>query len=137
MSGTMATITIIGRLTRDAELKYTSTGQPVASFSVATNKKQGDQDSASFWECSLWGKLAEKISQYLHKGKLVSLSGEAWTDRWESEGQRREKTKITVDRVQMISTGEPDWTPTKSVRGEGKPPSPADLDRLFSDNVPF
>ena len=68
---------LVGRLTRDAELKYTNSGQAVCHFSVATGsrRKKGDQwvDEASFWDVDLWGKQGESINQYLTKGKLVEI----------------------------------------------------------------
>ena len=108
----LAVAVIVGRLTRDAELKYTNSGQAVCHFSVATGsrRKKGDQwvEESSFWDVDLWGKLGESINQYLTKGKLVAVEGAMRQDRWEQDGQTRTKTLITANTVQLLgSSGGP------------------------------
>ncbi len=101
---------LVGRLTRDAELKYTNGGQPVCHFSVATSsrKKKGDQwvDEPSFWDVDLWGKQGESLNQYLTKGKLVAVEGSMRQDRWEQEGQSRMKVQISANSVQLLGGGQ-------------------------------
>ena len=98
--------TIIGRLTRDAELKYTNSGMAVSSFAIAVNgrKKVGDQweDEASFFDSSLFGKRAEGLNGYLTKGQQVALSGSLKQDRWEQEGQKRSKIKLLTNDIQLL-----------------------------------
>jgi single-strand DNA-binding protein len=100
---------LVGRLTRDAELKYTNSGQAVCHFSVATStrKKKGDQwvDEASFWDVDLWGKQGESLNQYLVKGKLVAVEGTMRQDRWEQDGQSRMKVIINANSVQLLGSG--------------------------------
>lgn len=99
---------LVGRLTRDAELKYTNSGQAICHFSVATSsrKKKGDQwvDEASFWDIDLWGKQGESINQYLVKGKLVAVEGSMRQDRWEQDGQSRMKVIISANTVQLLGS---------------------------------
>lgn len=99
---------LVGRLTRDAELKYTNSGQAVCHFSVATGsrRKKGDQwvDEASFWDVDLWGKQGESINQYLVKGKLVAVEGTMRQDRWEQDGQSRMKVVIAANTVQLLGS---------------------------------
>ena len=80
-------VTLIGRLTRDAELKYTPGGLAISSFSIAVNRrrKNGDQwiDEVSYFDINLYGKAAESLKQYLLKGKQVAVDGELRQDRWE------------------------------------------------------
>ena len=106
--GDLSVAVIVGRLTRDAELKYTSSGQAVCSFSVATGSrvKKQDQwvDESSFWDVDLWGKRAESINQYLTKGKLVAVQGDMRQDRWEKDGQQRMKVRITANDVQLVGS---------------------------------
>jgi single-strand DNA-binding protein len=101
---------LVGRLTRDAELKYTNSGQAVCHFSVATSsrRKKGDQwvDEASFWDIDLWGKQGESINQYLTKGKLVAVEGAMRQDRWEQDGQSRMKVVINANTVQLLGSGQ-------------------------------
>jgi single-strand DNA-binding protein len=143
---------IIGRLTRDSELKYTTGGQACAHFSIATDdrKKKGDQwiEEPSFWDITLWGKQAESVNQYLTKGKLVHVSGKMNQDRWEQDGQKREKLKVTADTLTLLGGGEKDGTQGTPRTGKaeaheplastGKPvyekAKPADE---FIDDVPF
>ena len=108
----MAIGVLVGRLTRDAELKFTTGGQAVAHFTVATSsrKKQGDkwENVPSFWDCDLWGKLAESLTQYMTKGKPVAVEGSMRIDKWEHEGQTRQKVLITANTVQLLASGKPE-----------------------------
>ena len=107
---------IVGRLTRNAELRYANSGQAISVFSVATSsrKKKGDQwvDEASFWDVELWGKQAESLNQYLVKGKQVAIEGQMRQDRWEKDGQPRMKVVINAQSVQLLGGGQ-DKQPAK------------------------
>jgi len=135
---------IVGRLTRDAELKYTNSGQAICHFSVATSskKKKGDQwvDEASFWDVDLWGKQGESVNQYLLKGKLVAVEGTMRQDRWEQDGQARMKVIVTANTVQLLGgnpAGQgqaPQGQQADTRQGPAaQAPSPDD----FSDDIPF
>jgi len=99
-------VVLIGRLTRDAELKYTSGGFPVSSFSIAINRrrKNGEQweDEVHYFDITLFGKTAESLKQYLLKGKQVAVDGELRQDRWEKDGQSRSKTYVAANNVQLL-----------------------------------
>jgi len=103
-------VVLVGRLTRDAELKYTNSGQAICRFSVAVNRsrKQGDQwvDEASFFDVDYWGKGGEAVNQYLVKGKQVAIEGELRQDKWEQEGQARSKVVIAASNVQLLGGGQ-------------------------------
>jgi single-strand DNA-binding protein len=103
-------VSIIGRLTRDAELKTTSGGLAIGKFAIAVNrrKKQGDSwaDEASFFEVALFGKSAEALAKYLVKGKQVGIEGSLVQDRWEQDGQARARVGIIADSVQLLGGGE-------------------------------
>jgi len=102
-------VILIGRLTRDAELKYTSGGQAVCKFAVAVNrrKKTGDQwvEEANFFDVVLWGRSGEAVNQYLTKGKQIAVEGELRQDRWEQDGQNRSKVEIMANNVQLLGGG--------------------------------
>jgi len=106
MGQSMASITIVGRLTRDAELKYLNSGEAICHFSIATDTrvKKGSEyvDEPSFWEVDLWGKRGESVNQYLAKGKQVAVSGSARIERWEHEGKSFTKVKVNANDVQML-----------------------------------
>jgi single-strand DNA-binding protein len=99
-------VVLIGRLTRDAELKYTANGQAVCKFSIAVNrsKKNGDQwvDEPNFFDIVLWGRQGETLNQYLVKGKLIGVDGELRQDRWEQDGQNRSKVEIVAKNLQLL-----------------------------------
>ncbi|MDR0601811.1 MAG: single-stranded DNA-binding protein [Treponema sp.] len=99
-------VTLIGRLTRDAELKYTSGGQAVCKFSIAVNRrrKNGDQweDEPSFFDIVLWGRQGESLNQYLVKGKMIGVEGELRQDRWQQDGQNRSKVEIVANNLQLL-----------------------------------
>ncbi len=99
-------VMLIGRLTRDAELKYTPNGYAISNFSVAVNrrKKNGEQwvDEVSYFEINLFGKSAESLKQYLLKGKQVGIDGELRQDRWEQDGQPRSKIVINANNIQLL-----------------------------------
>ena len=82
----MNIVAINGRLTKDAEIKYTSGGMAIATLSLASNRsvKKNDkwEDEANFFECTMFGKSAEAVKQYLTKGQQVSISGELRQERW-------------------------------------------------------
>jgi single-strand DNA-binding protein len=155
----LAVAVIVGRLTRDAELKYTNSGQAVCHFSVATGsrRKKGDQwiEESSFWDVDLWGKMGESINQYLTKGKLVAVEGAMRQDKWEQDGQTRSKTLITANTVQLLgsaggsggqggsyerpqASGAPQGGPASGVQAPkngGSSGSPSSDD--FTDDIPF
>ena len=99
-------VVLIGRLTRDADLKYTSGGYAISNFSIAVNrsKKNGDQwvDEASFFDINLFGKSAENLKQYLVKGKQVAIDGELRQDRWEQDGQPRSRVVVVANNIQLV-----------------------------------
>jgi single-strand DNA-binding protein len=107
MANDLNVVTLIGRLTRDPELTYANSGTAICKFSLAVNrrKKVADnkwEDEASFFDCSMFGKSAESITQYLEKGKQVSILGELRQNRWEQDGQSRSKVEIVVNSLQLL-----------------------------------
>ena len=103
-------VVLIGRLTREAELKYTASGQAVCKFSIAVNrrKKVGDQweDEANFFDIVVWGRQGESLHPQLVKGKMVGVDGELRQDRWQQEGQNRSKVEIVANYLQLLGGGQ-------------------------------
>lgn len=103
---------VIGNLTRDPELKYTSGGQAVASFSVATNRSWTNtdgtkQDAVEYHDIVAWGKLAEIANQVLAKGKPAYVEGRLQTHNWEGQdGQKRNKTEIVAENIIALGAKE-------------------------------
>ncbi len=97
-------ITIMGRLTRDPELRYTQSQTPVASFTLAVDRdfgsKDGGEKQTDFIDCVAWRQTAEFVSKYFTKGRMAVVSGRLqirdWTDR---EGGKRRSAEIVADNV--------------------------------------
>jgi single-strand DNA-binding protein len=132
MAKDINSIVIVGRLTRDAELKSIANGTSCSKFSIANNRmiKQGDTwiEEVSFFDCTLWGTLASKLDQYLKKGKQVGISGELRQSRWEKDGQARSRVEINVNTIQLLGKKE-DW--------ETQPAQQAQAPPVHDDDIPF
>jgi len=108
----MHKITIIGHLGRDPEMKYTPTGQPVTSFSVASSRKyktsSGEQREETEWfNVSAWGKLAETCNQYLTKGKQVYLEGRLKSRTYQAQnGETRFSLDVSCNEIQFLGGGQ-------------------------------
>jgi single-strand DNA-binding protein len=96
----MNNITVAGQLGKDAEVRFLPNGDPVANFSIADS--QGKTKPAIWWNCQLFGKRAESLSQYLVKGQSVTISGvvtqREYTDK---EGQKRTAQNVNVNEVAL------------------------------------
>jgi single-strand DNA-binding protein len=134
-------VLLMGRLTRDIELRYTSGNQPVANIGLAVNRrwrsKEGeDREETTFVDCEAWGRTAEVMSQYLSKGRPVFIEGRLKLDQWQDkDGSNRSKLRVVVDNFQFIdSRGEGGDVPASagaSSRG-GDEHQPID-----EDDIPF
>lgn len=101
-------IILVGRLTRDPEIRSTSSGQSVCNFGIATNRVWNDKASGQkkeeteFHNVVLWRRLAEIASQYLSKGSLVLIEGRLQTSSWEdSSGNKRYRTEVVAQTMQL------------------------------------
>jgi single-strand DNA-binding protein len=109
--GTVNRVILVGNLGRDAELRFTGTGTPVAKFSVATTEtykgRDGEKKEETEWHrINLWGKSAETLAQYLIKGKQVYVEGRLKTQKWkDKEGNDRTTVEVTADRVTLLGGG--------------------------------
>ena len=128
-------VLLIGRLTRDAELKYTSGGMAVCKFALAVNKrrKQGDQwvEECSFFDIVAWGKTGEALNQYLVKGKQVAIEGELHQNRWEQDGQSRSKIEINANNIQLLGGNDKSSTPETPMKKPAMPSDNAPVDVSF------
>ncbi len=97
-------VTFVGNATRDAELKYLPSGGAVAEFGIAVNNPFKKNDEAMFLDCTLFGKAAESVSQYIQKGKPVLVSGRLVQERWEKDGQKRSKFKVVANDVVLLGS---------------------------------
>ncbi len=136
-------VVLVGRLTRDSELKYTNTGTAIGKFSIAVNrrKRSGDQwtDEVSYFDIVLWGKTAEALNQYLQKGKQIAVSGELRQNRWEQDGQNRSKVEIIANNVQLIGGmgGRNDGPESRPPAQDNPPSDTGSYSDDFEDDIPF
>lgn len=104
----MITVTLIGRLTKDATLKYTDQGKPVANFTIACPRKRVDKDGnkqTTYLRCVLWGKPAEVLTKYSRKGSLVGAFGELMTRQYDDQqGHTHYVTEMLVDSFEFLET---------------------------------
>ncbi|MCL3984978.1 single-stranded DNA-binding protein [Limosilactobacillus fermentum] len=100
-------VVLIGRLTKDLELRYTQSGVAVARFNLAVNRqfkdKQTGQREADFISCQIWRQGAENLANYTHKGSLIGVEGRITTSNYENkEGQRVYRTDVTVENFSLL-----------------------------------
>ena len=131
----MNNLTIAGQLGKDAEIKYMPNGDAVASFSVADS--QGKDKPTIWWNCSLFGKRAESLSQYLLKGSAVTVSGSVtereWTDK---EGGKRKSMDVRVQDIALQGGKRDSATTQQAPQRQAQKPAPSGFDDMDSD-VPF
>lgn len=130
-------VILIGRTTRDIELKYTPSGAAVCSFTLANGRKVKDVEQTSFIDCIAWQKSAEIIAQYVTKGNRIAVEGRlqqrSWTD---GDGNKKSKVEVVVENFQFLeSKGASAHTPGIL---EGEIVKDADIDNPFDDSdLPF
>jgi single-strand DNA-binding protein len=145
MAASLNKATIIGNLTRDPEMRQTTSGQNVCSFAVATNRTwknaQGEkQESAEYHNVVAWGKLAEICSQYLGKGRKVYIDGRLQTRDWEGQdGVRRYRTEIVAENMIMLDrSGGGGGSDFSDGGGSSMPDAPVNPDdEIRLEDIPF
>jgi single-strand DNA-binding protein len=99
-------VVLVGRLTRDPELRTTTTGKSVCDFSIAVSKRVKPTDGSSdadFFRVNCWERTAEYVSNYLHKGRLVAVDGRLQSRKYTaSDGTNREVVEIVAENVQSL-----------------------------------
>ena len=128
----------IGRLTRDIserDFGYTTGGTARLNISIAVNrreKRNGEwADRVSYFDVTIWGKTAENIKSYLHKGKQVAVEGYLDQQRWEKDGQKYSKVCIIADNIQLLggkNEGAPQQAQGYNDAGSGED---------FPEDIPF
>lgn len=103
MAKSVNQVILLGRLTRDVELRTTTSGKNVASFSLAVDKG-GNQEGADFFDITAWDKLADLLDKYTSKGSKVLVQGRLTQDTWEQDGQKRSKVSVTANDVTFLDS---------------------------------
>lgn len=127
-------VILLGNLTRDPELRFTSKGTALATLSLAVSRKYQDREETTFVDCSAWGKTGETIAKHFKKGSSVLIEGRLKLDQWDDKqtGQKRSKLGVVVESFSFAGrepAQEPE--PAEPRRAETKPDGPPE------DDVPF
>lgn len=109
MARSLNQVTLMGNLTRDPELRQTPNGQSVVSFSLALNRSYKDQsgqwqEATDYIDIVAWGPLAERVSQYLSKGRRCLVQGRLQSRSWEQDGQKRNKVEVLANDVTFLDS---------------------------------
>ena len=97
----MNVVILMGRMTRDPELKYTSGGKACANFSLAVQKTK---DEVEFIDCTAWEKTAETIAEYFRKGNRILIQGRLSVSNYEQNGEKRKSTKVVVNSFEFVES---------------------------------
>lgn len=147
MSSDFNRIILIGRLSRDPQLRYTPAGTAVVSFSLANNRTYSvsgeKKEQVSYFDCIAWAKLGEIITEYCKKGQRIAVEGRLQQRHWDDQdGKKHSKVEIVVENFQFLE-GKKDSTDKRE--SSSAPDNPLDgedvtgrIDNPFSDDdIPF
>ena len=138
----MNNITLMGRLTRDPELRRTQSGTAVANFTLAVNRDysgKGEERKTDFIDCVAWKGTGEFISKYFTKGQMIAVVGSLqmrdWTDK---DGNKRRSAEVMINRAYFTGGNNNDYT-ANYVDGELTPVSVSDFAEMTEDDgdLPF
>lgn len=111
MARSVNQVILMGNLTRDPEVRNTPSGQTVVTFSLALNRAYKDQsgewvEATDFIDVTAWGPLAERVGQYLSKGRRALVQGRLQSRSWEQDGQKRSKVEVLANDVTFVDSRE-------------------------------
>lgn len=101
----MNNLTLIGRLAKDPELKYSQSGKAYCRFSIAV-PREFDREKTDFFDCLAWEKTAETIAQYLAKGRKIAIKGRMETGSYEKDGRNIKTYTVVIERFEFADSGE-------------------------------
>jgi len=137
---------LMGNLTRNPEIRYTPSGRAVVDLGLAINENYKNQagevvERACFVDVVVWGRQAETVSEYLHKGSSVFVEGRLQLDQWENQqGEKRSKLRVRADRVQFLgspSKGENQGSGSSAPSAAPAPATPPPPQVDDDEDVPF
>ncbi len=154
MAGSVNKVFLMGNLTRDVELKYTPSNQPVATFGIAMNRRYKTKDGenreeTTFVDCEAWARTAEVMSEYLSKGRPVFIEGRLKLDQWQDkEGNNRSKLRVVVENFQFVDSrgntggggGDRSSAPQQmasATTSSAPPPDSGQHQPVSEDDIPF
>lgn len=129
---------LLGRLTRDPQVKHLQGGKSVAEFAIAVDKFAGGEKKPVFVDIKAWEKLAEVASNYLHRGDPVHIEGRIDMDQWadKSTGQQRTKLFVVAERLTLLGKSD-GATPQSRHEPQGSGEEPGDGEHGTEDDLPF
>lgn len=145
MAGDINRVTLVGRLTRDPELRHLPSGQGVLQLGLAVNGRQKDDqgnwiDKPNFFDIKVFGNQAETLAMHLAKGRRIGVDGRLDWSSWEAQdGSKRSKVEVVAFQVQFLDSRgegesrEPQYVPAGDVAADTSDFSPAGAD----DDIPF
>ena len=144
MAGDINRVVLVGRLTRDPELRHLPSGSPVLQLGLAVNGRQQDAsgnwvDKPNFFDVKLFGNRAESLAQHLAKGRRIGVDGRLDWSSWEAQdGSKRSKVEIVAFDIQFLDSrgdaeAQPQYVPTSDVAANQDDFAPAGVD----DDIPF
>lgn len=122
-----------GRLTKDIELKKTSSDIAFTEFTVAWSEKYKESETKCFLRCKAWRSTAEFLSKYFQKGKELIIEGHMVTDEWEKDGEKQSRTICYVDKVDFCG-GKSDSAPAAETKPDD---SWQKVEKEIDDQLPF
>jgi single-strand DNA-binding protein len=137
-------VIISGNLTRDPELRATTSGMPVLGFGVAVNDRRKNQstgeweDYPNFIDCTMFGARAEGVARFLSKGSKVAIEGKLRWSQWERDGQKRSKIEVIVDEIEFLTARNDGGTfaPSSSASGGSQVPLAPEIE-VYDEDIPF
>ncbi len=101
----MNSVTLVGRVGKEIDIKHFESGSVVAKFSLAVNRRKKD-DQPDWFDLECWGKTAEVVEKYVSKGKQIAVKGSLKFDRWNDRntGQERSRAVIQVDKLELLGS---------------------------------
>ena len=129
-------VAISGNLTRDPDMRVTSSGLAIMDLGVAVNDRRKNQqtgeweDVPNFVDCVLMGRRAEALSPHLSKGMKVAIDGRLRYSSWEKDGQRRSKLEVVVDEIEFMSKRQDGQRQQQPTRQQGRQDP-------YDDDIPF
>jgi single-strand DNA-binding protein len=144
MAGDINRVTLVGRLTRDPELRHLPSGSPVLQMGLAVNGRQKDDagnwvDKPNFFDVKVFGNQAEMLAQHLAKGRRVGVDGRLDWSSWEAQdGSKRSKVEVVAFTVQFLDSrgeggGEREYVPAGDIAADRSDFGPSSAD----DDIPF
>ncbi|CAI2614524.1 Single-stranded DNA-binding protein A [Apilactobacillus kunkeei] len=133
--------TLIGRLTKDAELRYSQSGNAVANFTLAVNRaftnQQGERE-ADFINCVIWRKSAENFANFTHKGSLIGIDGRIQTRNYENQqGQRVYVTEVVVENFALLEPRQDSHVQQSQQNNMSPFGNQSDQVNITDDDLPF